>query len=58
MRAQGTRRLYAVEPGPLQEIDAWLELFRGFWTQRLDALTTELARGKRERRMTGETKDT
>jgi hypothetical protein len=28
----------------------WLERFRGFWTQRLDALATELARGKRERR--------
>jgi hypothetical protein len=24
--------------------------FRGFWEQRLDALGTELARGKRERR--------
>jgi hypothetical protein len=28
----------------------WLERFRGLWTQRLDALATELARGKRERR--------
>ncbi len=58
VRAQGTRRLYAVEPGPLQEVDLWLERFRGFWSQRLDALATELVRGKRERRMTDETKDT
>ncbi|GGO62765.1 ArsR/SmtB family transcription factor [Nonomuraea cavernae] len=50
VRAEGTRRLYAVEPGPLQEVDLWLERFRGFWEQRLDALATELARGKRERR--------
>ncbi|SEH01380.1 DNA-binding transcriptional regulator, ArsR family [Nonomuraea solani] len=50
VRAQGTRRLYAVEPGPLQEVDLWLERFRGFWNQHLDALATELARGKRERR--------
>ncbi|MEU8246884.1 metalloregulator ArsR/SmtB family transcription factor [Nonomuraea sp. NPDC048916] len=50
VRAQGTRRLYAVEPAPLQEVDLWLERFRGFWEQRLDALATELARGKRERR--------
>ncbi|WP_433444721.1 ArsR/SmtB family transcription factor [Nonomuraea sp. CA-141351] len=50
VRAQGTRRLYAVEAGPLQEVDLWLERFRGFWNQRLDALATELARGKRERR--------
>jgi DNA-binding transcriptional ArsR family regulator len=58
VRAQGTRRLYVVEPGPLQEVDLWLERFRVFWSRRLDALATELARGKRERRMTDETKDT
>ncbi|GGP17596.1 metalloregulator ArsR/SmtB family transcription factor [Nonomuraea glycinis] len=50
VRAQGTRRLYAVDPGPLREVDEWLERFRGFWNQRLDALATELARGKRDRR--------
>lgn len=58
VRAQGARRLYAVEPGPLQEVDVWLERFRGFWGQHLDALATELARGKRERRLTDPTKDT
>jgi DNA-binding transcriptional ArsR family regulator len=55
VRAEGTRRLYAVESGPLQEVDAWLERFRGFWEQHLDALATELARGKRERRRKEET---
>jgi DNA-binding transcriptional ArsR family regulator len=50
VRADGTRRLYAVESAPLQEVDRWLSRFRGFWTQRLDALGTELARGRRERR--------
>ncbi|SDM36769.1 ArsR/SmtB family transcription factor [Allokutzneria albata] len=50
VRADGTRRLYAVDSGPLREVDAWLERFRGFWTQRMDALGTELARGQRERR--------
>lgn len=54
VRADGTRRLYAVETAPLREVDAWLERFRGFWEQRLDALGTELARGKRERRPQGE----
>jgi DNA-binding transcriptional ArsR family regulator len=49
VRADGTRRLYAVDAAPLQEVDAWLERFRGFWTQRLDALATELARGRRAR---------
>src|SRR5919112_3474422 len=46
VRAEGTRRLYAVEPGPLHEVDAWLDQFRRFWSQRLDALATELARGR------------
>ncbi|WP_329124187.1 ArsR/SmtB family transcription factor [Streptomyces sp. NBC_01353] len=54
VRAEGTRRLYAVETGPLREVDAWLERFRGFWEQRLDALGTELARGKRERGLSEE----
>lgn len=50
VRPEGTRRLYAVDPAPLREVDAWLDQFRGFWSQRLDALATELARGRRERR--------
>ena len=50
VRPDGARRLYAVESGPLQEVDVWLDRFRGFWNQHLDALATELARGKRERR--------
>ncbi|TDC75647.1 ArsR/SmtB family transcription factor [Streptomyces hainanensis] len=53
VRAQGTRRLYAVDATPLREVDAWLDHFRGFWNQRLDALATELARGSRERRKNG-----
>ncbi|MRG95618.1 metalloregulator ArsR/SmtB family transcription factor [Polyangium spumosum] len=51
VRAEGTRRLYAVDPTPLKEVDLWLDRFRRFWEQRLDALATELARGKRERRL-------
>jgi DNA-binding transcriptional ArsR family regulator len=52
VRAEGTRRLYTVDAGPLQEVDAWLDPYRRHWTQRLDALATELARGRRERRTT------
>jgi len=50
VRAEGARRLYAIEAAPLQDIDAWLQPFRRFWAGRLDALGTELARGRRERR--------
>jgi DNA-binding transcriptional ArsR family regulator len=54
VRAEGTRRLYAVDSAPLQEVDMWLERFRRFWDQHLDALATEIARGKRERRVAAE----
>ena len=47
VRADGARRLYAVSAAPLREVDAWLERFRQAWTQPLDALATELARGRR-----------
>jgi DNA-binding transcriptional ArsR family regulator len=47
MRPEGTRRLYAVDPGPMREVDAWLDRFRRFWTPPLLALETELARGRR-----------
>lgn len=51
VRPEGTRRLYAVDSAPFQELDDWLDPFRRFWEQRLDSLETELARGKRERRL-------
>jgi DNA-binding transcriptional ArsR family regulator len=50
VRADGARRLYAVDAAPLREIDAWLDRFRRFWTPHLEALGTELARGRRQRR--------
>jgi DNA-binding transcriptional ArsR family regulator len=50
VRPEGTRRLYAVESGPLREVDAWLGRFRRSWAPHFDALATELARGSRERR--------
>jgi DNA-binding transcriptional ArsR family regulator len=50
VRAQGPRRLYAIDTAPLQQVDQWLEHFRGFWTHKLAALHTEVARGKKARR--------
>jgi len=49
-RTEGRRRLYALDPAPLRELDAWLEPYRDLWAQRLDALDTEIARGRRARR--------
>ena len=50
VRAGGSHRFYAGEAAPLRAVDAWLDRFRWFWEQRLDALGTELARGRRARR--------
>jgi DNA-binding transcriptional ArsR family regulator len=52
VRPEGTRRLYAVNDQPLREVDEWLGQFRRFWTPPLEALATELARGRRQRRIT------
>ncbi len=49
VRAAGTRRLYSLDPAPLREVDQWLDRFRTFWEHRLDALATEVARGRRSR---------
>ena len=51
VRAEGARRLYAVDPTPLEAADAWFDPFRRFWQPHLDALGTELARGRRARRL-------
>lgn len=49
VRAEGPRRLYAIDAAPLQQVDAWLDRFRCFWEGRLDALGLEIARGKKAR---------
>ena len=54
VRAEGTRRLYSVDPAPLRDVDEWLARFRTFWAPPLAALATELARGRRETRKSRE----
>jgi DNA-binding transcriptional ArsR family regulator len=51
-RVDGQRRVYALDARPLAELDAWLEPYRRFWAQRLDALDTEIRRGRRKGRRT------
>ncbi len=52
VRQEAQRRIYSLHPEPLAELDEWLGPYRTLWEQRLDALHTEIARGKRERRST------
>jgi DNA-binding transcriptional ArsR family regulator len=45
-------RIYRLRPEALVELDSWLGRYRVLWEQRLDALHTEIVRGKREKRRT------
>jgi DNA-binding transcriptional ArsR family regulator len=47
VRQEAQRRIYSLSPEPLAEVDAWLEDYRALWRNRLEALHTEIARGKR-----------
>ena len=49
VRANKNHRIYELQPTPMREVDNWLDQFRHFWTHRLEALATEVARGKKSR---------
>ena len=49
-RPEAQRRIYSLDAAPLEELEAWLGRYRGFWENRLDALETELARGRRRQK--------
>jgi len=49
VRAVGTQRVYALDATALDGVADWLAALRGRWSQHLDALETELARGRRTR---------
>jgi DNA-binding transcriptional ArsR family regulator len=46
-RGEGTRQVYSLDPAPLAELDDWLSRYRDFWSNRLDALDTEIHRRRR-----------
>lgn len=46
VRADGARRFYRIMPGPLREIDSWLERYRVLWEEPLSALDEELRRSR------------
>jgi len=49
VRQEAQRRIYRLRPEALVDLDEWLEEYRDLWVQCLDALHTEIARGKRDR---------
>jgi DNA-binding transcriptional ArsR family regulator len=46
-REEAQRRLYSLDPAPLEELDEWLQRYRSFWANRLDALDTEIRRRRK-----------
>ena len=50
VRSDGARRLYSIDANGIDAVERWLTSLRESWEHRLDALATEVARGKRERR--------
>lgn len=44
VRKDATRRLYSLNPARLRELDQWLDRYRRFWSDRLDALEDHLDR--------------
>ncbi len=42
VRPDGKRRWYGLRAAPMAEVDAWLEPYRAFWTNQLDALERHL----------------
>lgn len=50
VRRDAQRRIYALDPAGLAELDAWLGRFRRFWSGRLDALEHELEHHEPRRR--------
>jgi DNA-binding transcriptional ArsR family regulator len=50
VRQDAQRRIYSLNADVLDEVEQWCADVRRFWTQRLDALDTEIARGRRAAR--------
>jgi DNA-binding transcriptional ArsR family regulator len=42
VRHDAQRRVYAIDPGPMAELDAWLAPYRRLWSDSLDALERHL----------------
>lgn len=49
VRAQGQRRIHALDPAGIREVEVWLAHTKRFWVQSLDALEAELNRPDPER---------
>lgn len=49
VEAAGTRRIYSLDVSGIDAVERWVAGLRSFWERRLDALATEVTRGRRSR---------
>ena len=47
VRKDGARRCYSINPAGFEDVEAWLDQIRQYWAPKMEALATEVARGKR-----------
>ena len=47
VRIEGARRCYSIDPTGFEDVQAWLEQLRQYWSSKAEALATEVERGKR-----------
>ncbi len=50
VRKEGAKRCYSINPAGFDDVEAWLDQLRHYWGTRMEALATEVERGKRLRR--------
>jgi DNA-binding transcriptional ArsR family regulator len=52
VRVDAQRRIYELRPAPLQELEAWIERYRGIWEanyRRLDAVLADLKKNRQHK---------
>ncbi|MDA7948073.1 MAG: metalloregulator ArsR/SmtB family transcription factor [Hyphomicrobiaceae bacterium] len=52
VRKDGAKRCYEIDPSGFDDVDAWLDQLRRYWASRMEALATEIERGKRSAKIT------
>ena len=50
VRPDGRRRLYSLKPQRFRELSEWVTGYRAIWEPRLDRMSAELERRRRQRR--------
>lgn len=50
VRREGSRRCYSIDPAGFEDVEAWIDQLRRYWNAKMEALATEIERGKRSRK--------